>query len=148
MVQNLLSSFIKTIHTNNGGEFVNHAFSSFLTASGISHQLTCPYTSEQNGVVERKHRHIVSMGRCLLYQAGVPDSYWVHAFHTATFLINRTSTSLLKGSSPFRVLFHRSPDLSLMKVFGCLSFPHLVPYTKHKLQPRYLPCVFLGYSTR
>ena len=75
MVENLLSSRIKTIHIDNGGEFVNHAFPSFLIAFGISRQLTCPYTSEQNGVVERKHRHIVSMGRCLQYQAGVPNSY-------------------------------------------------------------------------
>ncbi|KAA3473311.1 Retrovirus-related Pol polyprotein from transposon TNT 1-94 [Gossypium australe] len=27
---------------------------------GIVHHATCPHTSEQNGIVERKHRHIVS----------------------------------------------------------------------------------------
>ena len=88
------------------------------------------------------------MGRCLLYQASLPDSFWVHAFLTAAFLINCTSTPLLKGVSPFHALFHRPPDLSLLKVFGCLCFPHLVPYTKHKLEPRSLPCIFLGYSTK
>ena len=146
LVENLFSTNIKIIHTDNGGEFVNKSLFSFLSSYRISHQLTCPYTSQQNSVVERKHRHIVSMGQCLLLQASLPETCWVHAFHMATFLINRTSTPILNGYSPFQVLFHRSLDLSLIKTFGCLCFPHLTAYTKHKLEPRSIPYVFLSYA--
>lgn len=32
--------------------------SSFLDQHGVVFRQTCPYTSEQNGIVERKHRHV------------------------------------------------------------------------------------------
>ncbi|KAG8489332.1 hypothetical protein CXB51_017400 [Gossypium anomalum] len=48
-----------------GGEY--HAFTLFLASQEILHRITCPHTSEQNGVVERKHRHIVDMELKLAY---------------------------------------------------------------------------------
>ena len=54
---------IKAIQTDWGGEF--QVFSSFLSELSI-HMLNCPHTHHQNGVVERKHRHIVELGLCLL----------------------------------------------------------------------------------
>ena len=74
-IENLLSSTIKTIQSDGGGEFPSKVLHQSLQRSGITHRFSCPYTAEQNGLVERKHRHIVSMGRCLLYTANVPHSY-------------------------------------------------------------------------
>ena len=33
-----------------------------------------------------------------------------------------------------------------MRVFDCACWPNLRPYNSHKLQPRSIQCVFLGYS--
>jgi hypothetical protein len=43
-------------------------------------------------------------------------------------------------------LFNRDLDFSFLRVIGCLCFPYLRPYNENKLQPRALPCVFLGYA--
>lgn len=131
--------------TDGGGEYESTQFADFLTQHGIVHQLSCPHTPSQNGVAERKHRHIVETTIALLHQSSIPLKYWFDALATTVFLINRMPSSSLSHKTPFEVLFHAIPDYSIFKVFGCQCFPWLKPYTAHKLQPRSIPCVFLGY---
>ena len=96
---------------------------------------------------ERKHRHIVETGLTLLSTASVPKSLWHYAFATAVYLINRMPTPVLHNQSPYQKLFQTDPNYAKLKVFGCLCFPWLRPYTHHKLDDRSQPCVFVGYST-
>lgn len=49
--------------------------------------------------------------------------------------------------SLFQLLFKDNPNYGKLRVFGCLCFPWLRPYSSHKLEPLSLPCVFLGYFT-
>jgi hypothetical protein len=44
-------------------------------------------------------------------------------------------------------LFNKKPDYNFIRVVGCLCFPYLRPYNKHKLQPRSSPCLFLSYAS-
>ena len=67
MVETQFSSKLKILRTNNGSEYINNDFKSFCSISGILHQSSRPHTFEQNGVLERKHRHIVETGLTLLY---------------------------------------------------------------------------------
>ena len=60
-------------------------------------------------------------------------------------LINLLPTFVLAFHSPWNKLYSFSPDLSQLKVFGCACYPHLRPYTPHKLAPRSTKCIFLGY---
>lgn len=70
LVENHFSTTIKTLQSDNGGEF--KSFVHFLNKLGITHRFSCPYTSAQNGRVERKHRHVVETGLSLLAQAQLP----------------------------------------------------------------------------
>ncbi|KAM2607610.1 hypothetical protein TB2_036145 [Malus domestica] len=144
MIENLLSTKIVTLRSDSGGEFLSTQFSTFLRDHGISHQLSCPHTPEQNGCAERKHRHLIETARTLLVASQVPHTYWVEAFSTAIYLINRMPTAL--KCSPWESLFHRCPDYSTLRVFGCQCFPWLKPYNHSKLAPTSQSCVFLGYS--
>jgi hypothetical protein len=72
--------------------------------------------------------------------------FWDEAFLTATYLINRMPTRVIDNKCPLERLFKTSPNYSLLKNFGCACWPHLRPYTKHKLSFRSKECVFLGYS--
>ena len=55
---------IKAVQSDWGGEF--RPFTKYLIDLGIIHRLICPHTHHQNGVIERKHRHIVDLGLTLL----------------------------------------------------------------------------------
>ena len=132
--------------SDGGGEFVNSSFKHLFSQHGIHHRLSCPHHPEQNGLAERKHRHLVEIGLTLLAHASVPHTFWDDAFHTANYLINRLPTKILNGVSPFQKLFSKSPQYDFLKVFGYACFPYLRPYTDTKLKFRSKQCIFLGYS--
>lgn len=134
---------IKALQTDWGGEYRSlvHFFKKF----GIDHRVSCPHTSQQNGVVERKHRHIVDTGLSLLAQAHMPLAYWDDAFSTSVYLINRLPSTVLHGQTPL----HYLPLLLITLFFVfCLCFPYLRVYNSHKLAFRSKACTFIGYSTK
>ena len=145
MVETQFSSKLKILRTDNGSKYINNEFKSFCSTSGILHQSSYPHTPEQNGVSERKHRHIVETGLTLLYQSHLPHNYWSYAFSTATYLINRMPSSVLGFHSPWEKVYSKPPSLHALKAFGCACYPYLRPFNQNKLQPISKPCVFLGY---
>ena len=70
LVENESGKKIKTLRSDNGGEFVKNDFEAFLSKHGIQHQKNIPYTPQQNGVAERKNITLVEMARCMLYSRG------------------------------------------------------------------------------
>ena len=101
---------------------------------------------QYNGTAKRRHKHIVDTGLTLLHQAKVPLKYWSYAFQTVIYLINRLLTLILNFPTPHAKLFNKQPNYNKLKVFYCLCFPWLKPYTSNKLEPKSSPCLFLGYS--
>ncbi|KAF7802908.1 Retrovirus-related Pol polyprotein from transposon TNT 1-94 [Senna tora] len=135
---------IKFIQSDWGGEF--RSFTSFLKTHGIIHRVSCPYAHQQNGSVERKHRHITELGLAMLAYTSLPLSFWEDAFASAAYLINRLPSKSSSGQSPFSTLFHQVPDYHFLRVFGCAYYPLLRPFNKHKLEYRTQRCTFIGYS--
>lgn len=146
MIENQLNSKIKALQTDCGKEYI--AFSKYLSEHGIIHRFSCPYTHEQNGSAERKHRHITEVGLTLLANASMPLNYWGEAFLIVVYIINRLPTPILAYSTPLVVLFNHTLSYTDFKIFGCVCYPYLRPYNKHKIQFGSTQCVFLGYSTR
>jgi len=69
-VENLFDHKIKSIQSDWGGEF--RALNPILSQQGISHRISCPHTHQQQGSVERKHRHLVenrTFPSCLSFYA-------------------------------------------------------------------------------
>ncbi|WZZ20679.1 hypothetical protein YC2023_122066 [Brassica napus] len=122
--------------SDNGGEYTSHAFKQDLSQHGILHQTSCPYTPQQNGVAERKNRHLMEVARSLMFQSNVPKRFWSDAVATACYLINRTPTKILHEKAPFEVLNKYKPALDYLKVFGCLCFVLKPGEMRNKLEAR------------
>ncbi|KAK9133330.1 hypothetical protein Scep_012858 [Stephania cephalantha] len=146
MAEKQLESPIKILQTDGGGEF--QAVDNLLTAHGIIHRVSCPYTSQQNGRVERKHRHVVETGLPLLAQSSMHMVFWPFAFQSVVYLINRLPTSTLANISPYEILYKQVPQYNLLRVFGCACFPCLRPFNANKLAYRSALSTFLGYDTK
>ncbi|XP_056848842.1 uncharacterized protein LOC130498986 [Raphanus sativus] len=65
---------VQTVRSDNGTEFM--CLSEFFQDKGIVHQTSCVDTPQQNGRVERKHRHILNVARALLFQSRLPVKFW------------------------------------------------------------------------
>lgn len=126
LVETHFSSKIKAVQSDSRGEF--KAFTPYLINLGILHKFTCPYTSHQNGTVERKHTQIVETGLTLLTHASLPIIFWDHSFTNVVYLINRLPTKALTYFIlPYQALYHTPPDYTTMRSFGCSCFPLLTP---------------------
>ena len=145
-VENQHSARIKIFQSDCGAEFTSNRFQAQLHTSGIHHQLSCPQTPAQNGRAERKHRHVTETGLALLFHSHIPTHFWVDAFSTAAYIINRLPTPLLRGKSPFELLYCSSPNYENFHPFGCRVYPCLRNYMTNKFSPRSIPCIFMGYS--
>jgi GAG-pre-integrase domain len=66
-VENLPNTTIKVLRTDGGTEYKPLA----KHFPQIVHQIACPYTPQQNGVSERKHRHIVELSLAILQHASL-----------------------------------------------------------------------------
>ena len=121
---------------------------SFFQTLGISHHVSCPHAHQQNGLAERKHRHIVEVGLALLAGASMPLKFWDEAFLTAVHIINMLPSRVINNDTPTERLLHVKPDYTSLRVFGCACWPNLRPYNSRKLMFRSKQCVFLGYSSQ
>ena len=134
------------ILSDNAKKYMSEPFQNYIIKHGILHQTSCVDTPSQNGVAERKNRHLET-AKALLFQMQVPKHFWADAVSTACFLINRMSSSVLSGETPFHVLF---PNKTLFpiepRIFGCTCFVRDVCPQVTRLDPKSLKCIFLGYS--
>lgn len=85
-VEKLLSTSIICFQSDGGGEF--KTFTPYLHSQGVEHRFSCLYSSQQNGIVERKHRHIVDIGLTILSQSSIPFEFWDDTFSATIYLIN------------------------------------------------------------
>jgi transposase InsO family protein len=138
---------IKILQSDNTLEYTQLVVDSFCVDRGIIHQTSCPRTSQQNGVVERKHRHLLDVARTLLFHMHVPKHFWGDAVLTACRLINRMPSVFLNNKSLFSLLYPDcAPFLLTPRLFGCVAFVHVLDHDCDKLSPRARKCIFLGYS--
>ena len=149
MVENQLERKIQIFQSDGGREFVNKEFAAHLSGCGIKHYLSCPHTPEQNGLAERKHRHLLELGMSMMFEAKLPQNLWVETLFTANFLTNLLPHSATgKTTSPYEKLNGVEPHYSALRVLGCACYPYLRPYAQNKFDPKSLLCVFLGYTEK
>ena len=140
-------TMVRVLRTDNALEFTQKAIEELCGAHGIVHQTTCPYTSQQNGVAERKHQHLLDMVRTLLLAMRVPQYLWCEAVLTATYLVNCLPSAALGGAVPLQRLIPAADIFSLPpRVFGCTAFVQDHTPGLSKLAPRAQKGVFVSYS--
>jgi transposase InsO family protein len=100
MIRTHFDNSIHVFRADSTGEYLSDALRQVLAEQGTLAQFSYPGAHAQNGVVERKHRHILNTAYALMIASSVPPHFWVEVISTATYLINIQPSSTLQGGIP------------------------------------------------
>ncbi|XP_060170885.1 uncharacterized protein LOC132601842 [Lycium barbarum] len=120
MVETQFHSIVQAVRSDNALELGSSNLGIQCFADkGIIHQTSCPHTPQHNGVVERKHMHLLETARALLFQFSLPIRFWVFHGHPPTY--------------------------DHLRDFGYLCYSTVPKPHRDKFKPHVVPYVFIGY---
>lgn len=144
------SPTVKELHTDGGGEFVNHELNDWLERKYIKHTLTQPHTPQQNGMVERANRTLLEGARAMMHRANAPYGFWALAVDAYCFIRNRVSIRENgQGRTPYSMWTkgNHKYDIRNLRTWGCDVWVHENRTEQvNKLASRSWRGTFVGYS--
>jgi transposase InsO family protein len=145
-IESELNMKIKCLRTDNGRDYLTNQFTIYHAEHKIRRQLTCPNTPQQNGVAERKNRHIAETCRSMLHTKNVPRRFWAECMRTAAYVINRLPQPKLGFRSPDELLWKVKSVVSHLKVFGCVYYVFVPDHLQSKFEKKAIWCIFVVYD--
>nr|GFA97334.1 zinc finger, CCHC-type [Tanacetum cinerariifolium] len=110
----------------------------------VSGKLTTPYSPQQNKVVERRNRTVLSTKRIMMKAMKLPLNFWAEAVRHAIYILNRVPTRALEDKTPYEALYNRKTNLENLRIFGCTAYATItIPHLK-KLDYRSIPMIYFG----
>ena len=86
LLENASEKNIKSLRSDNGGEYFSNELLQLWSDIGIQIQHSIPYTPQQNGVAERKNRSLKEMNTCMLEAKSSAANLWYEAMNFASYI--------------------------------------------------------------
>jgi hypothetical protein len=80
---------LKSIRSDQGGEFLDREFDEYLAKHGIERQLSVAHSPQQNGRAERWQQTVTQKAKAMRHHAGLSPGFWKLAVETAIHIYNR-----------------------------------------------------------
>jgi len=143
---------VKSIRTDNGGEFTSKKLIELCSNLGIDRQLTIRYSSHQNGISERANLTILNGIRACLSASKLDWNLWDEALNYVTKSRNVSPTVTLKQNTPSHLWHEKVPDFVAHRTFGetCFAVTPVIDRRRAgstKLANRAQKARFLSYCT-
>jgi hypothetical protein len=141
------SQKLRALHSDRGGEYMAGTVTQILNEKGIERHLTMPGSPQQNGKAERFNRTLMDKAMAMLHAAGMSGGFWEHAVLAALHIYNRSPTRVLSWRTPYELWNSgQVPDVSHMRIFGCLGYMHVLSDKRRKLDAKAIEVVLVGYE--
>jgi transposase InsO family protein len=99
-IKNLTNKKIKTLRTDNGGEYTSKEFISFCKSIAIRREMTVPHNPQQKDVAERKNRSIEEMVKAFLNDQDLSMFLWGEVAMMKIYVQNISPHCILKNMTP------------------------------------------------
>ena len=138
---------VKTLRSDNGGEYKSHDFQNWMKKMGIRHETRVPKTPQQNGVAERYNRTLLEGVRSMLHGSGLSRGFWGEAVLCFNYTRNRTLVKGVAGDiTPYEAWTGHKPSVVHLRSFGSQVMVHVPDRRRKKLDPKATLGTFLGYA--
>jgi transposase InsO family protein len=131
------------VHADNAAEFTGGDFNSCIREQGIKFTSSALYSPESNGLAGNFNKVLFARVRCILDHSGKDKVMWGEAAHHAVHLLNITPSRSLGNINLHEAAYGVVPDVSKLRVFGCVAFAAL-PHLK-KLDDKTVRATNLGH---
>jgi hypothetical protein len=145
LVETQSGTRIKSLRTDNGGEYVNKNVQNLCLEARIQLQHTVPYTPQQNGVVEWKNGSLKEMASCMLHARSLPPKLWVEALNCANHIQNKSPHIFIKDMTHFEAWSGNKPEVTHFRVFDSRAWADIPSEKRKALDPQRTACIFVRY---
>ena len=122
-MENLTQQKLKTLRTDNGGEYTSAEFTVYLKKEGVCHEFIVPKTPQQNSVAEQMNRTLVEVVRLMLSDAKLSKKFWAEALSTAgCMFVSTVLQQHFKGGHHLWLGQRSNLMLVISRLFGCLCY--------------------------
>src|SRR5271169_3570604 len=135
---------IKRLRTDGGGEYEKW-MGIHLKGSGIIHEMTAPYSPDQNGVAERANRTIMERVKAIIAESKLDKRLWMEIADTVVYLKNRSPTSAI-ATTPYELWHGAKPSLSHLRIIGSTAYVHIPKEKRIKLDTHSHKGIMIGYG--
>lgn len=108
-VETLTARKIKTLRSDNGGEYTSKELVAYCKEANFKRELIVPYNFEQNRVAERKNRSIEECIRTMIFDQDLPKFVWGEATMTTIYIQNRNPHRILENMMPEEAFTGKKP---------------------------------------
>jgi len=81
----------------------------------------------------------------MLNEKGLPNFFWAKV---VTTIVYRTSTVVFHVMTFEEKFTSKKPNVSHLKVFGCIAYMHVIDKKRSKQDPKAKKCIFIRYSLK
>ena len=134
-----------TLVSDGAKEYISSDFKKFARLKGIRLGNSAAYTLQENGQIEKLWDVTVGTARCLGDQASLEKKYWTYSLNMAFHLKKFCYLSAIK-KTPHEAMYGEKPNLSFMKVFGCVAYPFIEKQFRNKIDRKAKKRIFLGQA--
>nr|GEY55176.1 zinc finger, CCHC-type [Tanacetum cinerariifolium] len=142
-IENELRTTLKMLRTDRGGEFTSNEFIQYFKENSIARQLTAPYSPQQNGVVKRRNRTIMSTTRCMMKATNMPQNFWAEIVRHVIYILNSVPTKALEDITPYEAIKQKKPNLEKLRIFDCIAYAKVPSQHLTKLDDKSIKMVYL-----
>jgi hypothetical protein len=84
----------------------------------------------------------------MLNDKNLPNYFWAKTVTTIVYIMNQTLTAVVHGMTPEEKFKSKKPNVSHLRVFGCIAHVHVPDEKRSKLDPKAEKCIFIRYSLK